>query len=115
MGAAQHPQPLALIDSAAPDATRQTSIAAATKLITSLLNAVVWLISQRFSVISFHGSRDIGGDKIVIKVAPSPRLHVVFGDDCAWRQRRQDGALTIYTWFADRFGVRIEWEEVTCL
>ena len=115
MSAAHHLQPLALIDSAAPEATRPDSIAAATTLITNLLRAVLWLISQRFSVISFHGSRDIGGDKIVITVAPSPRLHAVFGEECAWRQRRQDGALTIYTWFADRFGVRIEWEEVTCL
>ncbi len=56
-----------------------------------------------------------GKAKPQVQVAPSPRLHVLFKDDCAWREREQLGtALVKYTWFAIRYGVHIEWEEVTC-
>ncbi|WP_153117401.1 hypothetical protein [Rhodocyclus tenuis] len=115
MKSADHLHALPMIDSAAAEQTRATSVSMATTLIMNLLRCVLFLIKNRLSVISFRGYRDIGGDNIVIVVAPSPRLHAIFGEDCAWRQRRPDGELTIYTWFADRFGCRVEWEEVTCL
>ena len=93
-------------------APRLAAIASATLLLTNLTNVVVWLIRQGVFITGFKGWRGEGIDRVVVTVAASPLLHGLFKDRCTWRERRQDGALTIYTWFADRAGVRIEWEEV---
>lgn len=50
----------------------------------------------------------------VVKVESTPFLWRLFANDCAWRERRQAGAVTIYTWFAVRYSTRIEWEERQC-
>lgn len=50
----------------------------------------------------------------LITVQFSPFLWRLFANDCAWQKRRQQGEATIYTWFAVRFGARIEWEEIQC-
>ncbi|MBL8396151.1 MAG: hypothetical protein JNK99_15635 [Candidatus Accumulibacter sp.] len=50
-------------------------------------------------------------DRAVITVESTPFLWRLFAGDCAWRQRRLEGETTIYTWFAVRYGTRIEWEE----
>ncbi len=55
-----------------------------------------------------------GKAKPQVQVAPSPRLHVLFKDDCANIGRRQDGALTFFAWIGIRFGCEVRWEEVTC-
>ena len=71
--------------------------------------AVHWLVEHGVHVLSTSLGR-AGG---IVIVAGSPALRALIGNDCAWRRRRQDGALTIFTWFAMRFDTRVEWEE-TC-
>lgn len=70
------------------------------------------LIELGFTVISVDMRRNKA--KPQIEVAPAPRLHVLFKDDCANVGRRQDGALTHFLWIACRFDCDIRWEEVTC-
>lgn len=98
---------------AAPEYPRDQAMTSATRLITNLLRCVLWLIRHGVFVIGFCGRRGESSDCVVVTVAASSYLRVLL-PDCAWRRRRQEGALTIYTWFSVRFGVRIEWEEVVC-
>ncbi len=91
---------------------RDQAITEAVHLITNLLRCVVWLIRRGVFVVSFVGFHAPGGDRLTVRVAASPFLYTLFGNDAAWQQRRQEGALTITTWFAIRFGIRVEWEEV---
>lgn len=99
----------------ATQSPREATLAEAVRMITDLMRCVLWLLRHGIYVIGFAGWRGQGIDRIVVTVAASPYLYILLGsDNCAWRERRQDGVLTIYTWFADRFGCRIEWEEVTC-
>lgn len=92
---------------------RDATITEAVCLITNLLRCVVWLIRHGVFVTSFSGYHTPGGgDHIKVCVAASPYLYTLMGRDAAWQQRRQEGSLTIYTWFAIRFGIRIEWEEI---
>jgi hypothetical protein len=88
-------RPLAIAEAGEPDAVQAFAIGSATTLITNLLRAMVWLIRLRICIVRFEGFRDIGGDHVKVIVAPTPRLHVIFGDECAWHKR-------------------VEWEEVTC-
>ncbi len=87
---------------------------AATTLLTNLLRCVLWLLRNNVRLIGFRGESRLGVDRVVVTVAPSPTLYRLFGEDCAWHSQRYDGAATRYTWFAIRFGIRIEWEDVTC-
>ncbi len=77
----------------------------------NLKTCLRWLIEQRFTVIDVELRH--GRAKPQINVAPSPRLHIAFRDDCANVGRRQEGALTFHAWAARRFGCDIRWEEVT--
>lgn len=96
-------------------AGREAAITEAVRLITSLMRCVIWLIKNGIYVTGFSGWRSNGIDRVTVTVAASPYLYRLLGiDNCAWRERRQDGALTIYTFFGERFGCRIEWEEVAC-
>lgn len=88
-------------------------IRGAVQLILDLLRCVTFLVKHEIYVIGFAGARSSGGlDRVIVNVAPIPRLHAMF-PDCFWRERRQDGQLTVYTWCAVRFNTRIQWEE-TC-
>lgn len=92
---------------------RDFAITEAVRLITNLLRCVIWLIRHGVFVTSFSGYHVPGGvDHVKVCVAASPYLYTLLGSDAAWQKRRQEGCLTIYTWFAIRFGIRIEWEEV---
>lgn len=94
-------------------ASRDLAITEAVRLITNLLRCVIWLIRHGVFVISFGGYHVPGGDdRVKVCVAASPYLYTLLGSDAAWQKRRQEGCLTIYTWFSIRFGIRIEWEEV---
>jgi hypothetical protein len=106
-------RPIKYAVSPGPDSARKTAISTAEGLIGALLQCVLWLLKHGVYVVGFQGYQQGGVDRVVVTVAPSPLLHRLL-PDCAWRARRQEGALTIYTWFAVRFDVRIEWEEVTC-
>ena len=73
--------------------------------------AAKWLASEHgLSVIELRITRKAS----VLRVASVPRLWRIFSGECAWREREQRGALTVFTWFATIFGTRIEWEEVQC-
>lgn len=94
-------------------AGRDLAITEAVCLITNLLRCVIWLIRHGVFVTSFGGHHVLGGGNYVkVCVAASPYLYMLLGSSAASQQRRQEGCLTIYTWFAIRFGIRIEWEEV---
>ncbi len=100
---------------AGQNSPRTTAMSEASGRITNLMRCVLWLIKHGICVIGFIGKREHGIDRVTVTVAASPYLHILFGrDGCAWRERRQEGALTIYTWFGERFGCRVEWEEVIC-
>ena len=70
---------------------------------------VHWLVEHGVHMLGTSLGR-AGG---IVTVAGSPTLRALLGTDRAWRKRRQEGALVIFTWFAIRFETRIEWEE-TC-
>lgn len=93
-------------------AAHDATLAEAVRLITNLMRCVLWLIKRDIRVTGFSGWRANGIDRVIVTVAACPQLYILFGrDGCAWQARRPEGALTIYTWFADRFGIRVEWEE----
>jgi hypothetical protein len=90
---------------------RELAISHAICMITSLLKVVIYLMRHGVYVIGFRGRRtDAGLDSIVVQVTASPYLKTLFRD-ALWLKQRHDGALTIHTWFADRWGIRIEWED----
>ena len=72
--------------------------------------AVEWLNNVGVKILAVEIDR-LGA---LVKVQFSPFLCRLFANDCAWNKRRQQGELTIYTWFAVRFGARIVWEEIQC-
>lgn len=91
---------------------REQAIKHAIGMITGLLKVVIYLLQHGVYVIGFRGWRtDAGLDRIVVQVVASPYLNTLFRD-AIWLKQRRDGALTIHTWFADRWGIRIEWEDV---
>ncbi|WP_234082358.1 hypothetical protein [Azonexus sp. R2A61] len=98
---------------ARPDkSTRELAISQAIRTITGLLKAVIYLLQHGVYVIGFRGWRnDAGVDRIVVQVAASPYLTTLFRD-ALWLRQHHDGVLTIHTWFVERWGVRIEWEDV---
>ena len=92
---------------------REAAMTSATRLITNLLRCVLYLIKHGVFVTGFAGCKTAAGDdRITVTVAASPFLYKLFASECAWQKRRQEGALVIFTWFAVRYGIRIEWEEV---
>lgn len=90
---------------------RAEALAEIDRHIENLKNCVHYLVEQDITVIAVDMRRR--KTRPQISVAPTPRLHILFGDDCANIGRRNDGALTIYPWIATRFGCDIRWEE-TC-
>lgn len=91
---------------------RELAVTHAIRTITGLLKVVIYLLQHGVYVIGFRGWRNAAGvDNIVVTVAASPYLTTLFRD-ATWLKQRHDGALTIHTWFADRWGIRIEWEDV---
>ena len=47
-----------------------------------------------------YEAKQSGRDRVVVTVVASPLLHRLFADRCAPFRRRQEGALTIFTWLA---------------
>lgn len=94
-----------------PDPARSQAVATATTEITSLLRCVVWLLQQRIEVTGFRGWNGIGGDHLLVTVAPSPKLRALFSGECDYQRRVHDGGGQTLTWCAEKFGVRIEWPE----
>lgn len=90
---------------------REEALAEIDRHLENLKNCVHYLVEKDITVISVDMRRRKSRPQI--SVAPTPRLHILFGDDCANIGRRNDGALTIYPWIATRFGCDIRWEE-TC-
>lgn len=76
----------------------------------NLKRCIHWLVHSGVPVISVDMRR--GRAMPMVTVAPSPLLHSLFKDDSATIGRRQEGALTIFSWAANRHGCAIRWEEV---
>lgn len=90
---------------------RDQAMGSAVTLITNLLRAVLWLIKHGVHVQGFRGWRsDAGVDRVAVVVTASPYLYHLM-PDATWLRRRQEGCLVIYTYFAVRKGISIEWEE----
>lgn len=90
---------------------RDHAMGNAVSLITNLLRVVLWLIKQGVHVQGFRGWRsDAGVDRVSVIVTASPYLYHLM-PDAIWLKRRQEGSLVIFTWFSDRHGIRVEWEE----
>ena len=89
---------------------REAAMAEIELHLNNLKRCLAWLVEAGFVVISVDMSRCRALPQI--EVAPSPRLHVAFGEDCANVGRRQDGALVFYPWAARRHGCDIHWTEV---
>lgn len=89
---------------------RSTALAEIDGHLDDLRLCIHWLVAQGVAVLSVDMRR--GRAQPTIEVAPSPWLHVLFQGDCANIVRRQDGALTVFTWVAIRYGCEIRWNEV---
>lgn len=75
----------------------------------NLKRCIHWLIAQGIAIVAADLRR--GRHQPYLTVAPSPWLHAVFGKDAATVQRRQEGAIEIVTWQANRHGCVIRWQE----
>lgn len=96
-----------------PSPRRDMAMAEASRLILALLRCVLFLIRRGVHVVGFTGLQRNGTDRVTVTVAPSPYLYHLYQGQCCWTRRRQEGHLTIFTWFAiNDDGIRIEWEEV---
>jgi len=95
------------------DAVRADRLLALSRHLDQVLHAATWLIGRAIKIRAVHIARHA----VVITVESTPFLWRLFAGECAWRERRADGAggadsqFDVYTWFAVRYGVRIEWEE----
>lgn len=103
LSALRRPQPV-------PANPRSAALAEFDRRVENLRQCVHWLVEHGISVTDSRLGR-AGG---IVKASGCPALRALIGQDCSWRQRRQQGATTIFTWFAIRFETRIEWEE-TCV
>lgn len=77
----------------------------------NLKRCIHWMVASGIVILGVDMRR--GRHSPTIEVAPSPWLHILFREDCANVGRRQEGALTIYTWAASRHGCAIRWEEMS--
>lgn len=93
---------------------REAAKIAAADQLHRLQSCINWLLSSGISVVAFNGYERNGVDHLRITVRACPQLYMLFGDDCTWCKRTYDGKTTRFTWVAQRFGVRIEWEETQC-
>ena len=100
---------------ASKESPRDVAMTTATSLITNLLRCVLWLLRHGIYVIGFSGrSRSSGTDVVTVQVAASPCLYRLMAD-AYWLKQIREGNLVTHTWQAIRFGICIEWEEVTCV
>lgn len=72
--------------------------------------AVEWLDGIGIKILNVEITRHAA----IVRIAYTPFLNKLFANECAWRQQRQEGNARILTWFALRYGARIEWEEIQC-
>lgn len=86
----------------------------ATTVITNLLRCVIFLLKNGVYITGFDGRRGTRGNIVTVHVLGAEYLPRIFGDECLWTRRRQVGSAAVYTWRAERYGCRIEWETTTC-
>lgn len=89
------------------DKVRAENMLALSRRLDQLLHAATWLIGLSIKILEVRIERN---DTVII-VESTPFLWRLFAGDCAWRERRTDEDFYRYTWFAKRYGTRIEWEE----
>lgn len=93
---------------------QEAAQASAITAVSNLLRCILCLLQHGIHVTGFRGWRCNGADRVVVTVEAGPQLFALFGEQCYWSQRRTEGQKTIYTRFTDCFGIRVEWEEMTC-
>lgn len=89
------------------DQVRAENMRALSRRLDRVLHAATWLIGLSIRIRKIRIDRHA----TVITIENTPFVWRLFAGDCAWRERRTDGDVDRYTWFAVRYGVRIEWEE----
>lgn len=59
----------------------------------------------------------VGADRCgtYLIVAHSRQLHTLFGNECAWVQRKVDAGLRTEIWLGCIGHIRVFWREVTCV
>ncbi len=108
----QTPKPATRRD---PELThREAAKIAAADQLHRLQSCINWQLGNGISVISFDGFEKNGMDYLRVIVKPRPQLYMLYKNDCTWYKRFSDNAGTRFSWVAERFGVRIEWEETKC-
>ena len=96
----------------APANHRAAALAEFDQHLDNLRRCVHWLVGEGVAILDADMRRSRARPRL--NVAPSPRLHILCKEDCANIGRRNDGALTVHLWIAQRHGCDILWEEVTC-
>lgn len=70
-----------------------------------------WAIANHLAVLSVNADR-CGA---YICIAAVPKLYTVFGDECSWVQRKDEGCLRTELWIGCIGHIRVFWREVKCV
>jgi hypothetical protein len=81
------------------------------KIFADLRTAWDWAIANQVAVIGLDADRN----GAYLRVAPSPRLHTLFGDECANVHRKTEAGLRVEWWIGGIGHIRVFWREVTCV
>lgn len=79
-----------------------------------LSRCIVWLLFAGVTIVEFRGWNSGGVDQLCVTCVGSPKLHVLFSGECECQRRADLGNGPRRTWVAQKFGVRVEWEEASC-
>lgn len=80
------------------------------KLLADMRTAWDWAKASQVAVISLDADRN----GAYLRVAASPRLRTLFGDECAQIRQRETDGLRTETWLGCIGHIRVFWREVTC-
>ncbi len=81
------------------------------KLLEDMRSAWAWAKASHVAVLSVDADRN----GAYLRLAASPRLRTLFGDECAMIQRHEKADLRTETWLGCIGHIRVFWREVTCV
>lgn len=70
-----------------------------------------WATSKQLAVLSVNADRN----GAYLCVAPSPMIYTLFGEECAWIQRKVENGLSTELWLGCIGHIRVFWREVKCV
>lgn len=80
------------------------------RLLADIRTAYDWAASKQVAILSVNADRN----GAYLFVAASPRLHTLFGEECAWIKRSVDCGLETTLWLGCIGHIRVFWREVKC-